>query len=371
MPKANITDVDLLRNSPALPGRVEYSVEKESEILPRHRMALTRGDRSRPFIDRYFMPPDPMPWAGVMRFRDVHIVENGRIYDPETSELYVGDSLMDPKSSFSSADRPASSTEESSNAYEHRLPSDSVALEGITASIVCAGRQTHGRWIVDVMPRLDRILQSGLAIDTYLFAGPDEEWQIDALEQIGVDLEKCRFIDLTNYSVRCEHVYVPTYDRFKSEIRPEFLRVHTALRARVVGEPGLSATRDLFVSRPSDGRSRPLRNRAEVEALAVEAGYEIVKPETLPLAERIRLFASARRVVGECGSGLYHTVYSNSGIKIGVIQGNDNLNFLQSQIGKFAGQDVFYVLGSASSGELGGFSVDLQDVRYLLEAMKG
>jgi hypothetical protein len=51
---------------------------------------------------------------------------------------------------------------------------------------------------------------------------------------------------------------------------------------------------------------RVCRNAAEVEAEFVAAGYEVVRPESLPLPEQVALIRAADSIAGFAGSGMFH-----------------------------------------------------------------
>lgn len=65
----------------------------------------------------------------------------------------------------------------------------------------------------------------------------------------------------------------------------------------------------IFVARAGSQR-RACLNGARLEATFVEHGFEVVRPELLPLGEQAELFATACVVAGYAGSGLFNTIYS-------------------------------------------------------------
>ena len=56
-----------------------------------------------------------------------------------------------------------------------------------------------------------------------------------------------------------------------------------------------------------------MRNREEIEMVAQQYGFTIVRPEEFPITDQIKLFRNARIVVGEYGSGLNNTIFSKEG----------------------------------------------------------
>lgn len=67
----------------------------------------------------------------------------------------------------------------------------------------------------------------------------------------------------------------------------------------------------IFVTRPPGMKHRPCRNAAAVEETFRDAGFEVVLPETLPLAEQATLFADARVVAGFGGSAMFNLIFAD------------------------------------------------------------
>jgi hypothetical protein len=76
----------------------------------------------------------------------------------------------------------------------------------------------------------------------------------------------------------------------------------------VSGQDTDSMPNRLFVSR-EDARMRRIENRAEIEPLLRQRGFEPVRLSDYPVADQVALFAGADRVVGAHGAGLTNIVY--------------------------------------------------------------
>ena len=112
------------------------------------------------------------------------------------------------------------------------------------------------------------------------------------------------------------------------------------LYARPAGRPSSR----LFVSRGGMRTAyayRELVNEPELEAAAAETGFRIVRPEALPWREQLALFAGARVIAGEFGSGLHNTLFSPHAAKVVAL---NCIGDTQSRIANFRGQDIGYVL---------------------------
>ena len=91
-----------------------------------------------------------------------------------------------------------------------------------------------------------------------------------------------------------------------------------------------------------------MRNRSEIELIAVGEGYSLVYPEQLDLGEQIALFRGAQRIVGEYGSGLHASMFSSPGSIVCALRGGArHPGFLQSGLAQALDQHCGYVLGDA------------------------
>lgn len=351
------------------PPGIKVDCRAKPEYFRRQRPALVRGNELMPFLHHYFVMPASMPWSGTVEIGPATVTIDGLMI--RNSELLIGRSLMYPPQCFPYSHSPLAAQPESGDRWRIDVPQDTIKLTGTTANAICDGWQIYGHWLVDVLPRLERFRNSGIQIDQYLFAGPEREWQLRLIEATGIDLAKCRFIDVGQTGVACDNVVFATYDRYNSEVRPELLNLHRRLVIEYCGTEDREATRALFISRGEWSGSRQLVNRREVEEAARNAGYEVCNPEKLSFADQVRLFNSAKIIAGECGSGLHNAIFSKDSTRVGIIQSNDNLNFLQAQIGLMLNQETYYCIGRTANGANESFEADVADVRYMLHAMRG
>ncbi|TDM05569.1 MAG: hypothetical protein C4K60_12490 [Ideonella sp. MAG2] len=93
------------------------------------------------------------------------------------------------------------------------------------------------------------------------------------------------------------------------------------LRTRLWQAAGLDidrpprADKRVFISRRSENR-RPLMNETAVMAHAESLGFEVVAPETLPLLDQVRLFASASAVAGPPGAAFTNLAWAQAGTRV-------------------------------------------------------
>lgn len=117
-----------------------------------------------------------------------------------------------------------------------------------------------------------------------------------------------------------------------------------AIDAYAAGARRAGTPERVFVSRGgmrTDWAYRELENEPELEAVAAEMGFAVVRPETLPWREQLALFSGARVVAGEFGSGIHNTLFSPAGTKVVAL---NCIGDTQSRIANFRRQDIGYVL---------------------------
>ena len=94
----------------------------------------------------------------------------------------------------------------------------------------------------------------------------------------------------------------------------------------------------VFVSGPEGG--------GRSEALASGAGYQVIRPDELPIAARIAAFSTASRIVGVYGERLHDSVFCAPGAKVcGLRSGGHASGFLQTGLGAALGFETGYVFG--------------------------
>jgi capsular polysaccharide biosynthesis protein len=140
----------------------------------------------------------------------------------------------------------------------------------------------------------------------------------------------------------CDRVCVPSFAHSGDYALHSFLRrFYDGFKQPVAPAP----SRRLCLSRQgveasTRGVWRILENRAAFEALAVQRGYEIVRPENLSFAEQIGLFQSAAAVIGEHGSGMHGAIFAGAGTRVACFPMS---NAIQFRIGALCAHTNIYL----------------------------
>lgn len=365
--KATFLDVDTLPRSKldnisvefrTCPSTFEYAPEK---IYRRWRSALFAGNGFGIFLAPFFCSPASAPWSGFITLPHSKAFGYGLCLTQGC--LLLGKSLMLVPSAFPYVEWREFVTRQGAVGFELTMPEQNTYLPGVVCNVSSAGLRIYGHWIVDLMPRLYKVLKSGISVDYYIISSPEMAWQKQILEALEVSFDKVIFWDPKEKVIISDQMIIPTFDRFNSEVRAELMDVHKFLREKYASaELQAPPTKKLYVSRTQWGGSRNLANRSQIDDIFKDCGFEVVMPEKLSFIEQIRLFAQASVVVGECGSGMHNCVYCRAGTRVGLLQSNTNHNFLQAQIGMFASHDIFYLIGEQSE-EVDGWKIDKFEAR--------
>lgn len=196
------------------------------------------------------------------------------------------------------------------------------------APIVGSGSTTYGHWMLQFLPQIEGILDYQKATGeeiTFLIHRNHSDWQIEALELIGVPRDQINVwngeILFCNQLLYPSNPYVPggllhdiPRDPDTKIVAPrsyEWIREQT-LRS----VPSEKYPDKIYVSRGdveerSDFRNkRQVKNEQEVNAFLSDKGYERVFPADYSIREQIDMFTGADEVVAVDGSGKLNILFS-------------------------------------------------------------
>lgn len=203
-------------------------------------------------------------------------------------------------------------------------------------SLVGSATANYVHWLTETLPKLAMIdgIEAYQGMPYIIDAGlhPNILESVRYLNSSGRNIIQVRreeMLAVDKLVVISPVAYVP-FD-FKPCIEPEKLdikpssvfyspdglqQIRQLLVARL-GEMNGALKRRLFLRRT--GKSRPMANYAEVEALVQELGFEVVDTETLSFAEQVRLFSSAELVASQGGAALGNIIFAPAGCHVIVL----------------------------------------------------
>ena len=189
------------------------------------------------------------------------------------------------------------------------------------------GVRVYGHFLIEMLPKL--LLAARFPA---LFEGivpvldrQMEPWLIGILhDHCGIDPMRAIWFDSAVEQLVLERaVVLPLLTRAEG-YHPVTSALIDGFASRVGKVAGEMPTR-LFVARgdfnnPAAPRRR-LVNEADLAALAQERfGFSVIRPEQLDFAAQVGLFAQARVIIGQAGSGMHNALFAPSGARVGMIR---------------------------------------------------
>lgn len=250
-------------------------------------------------------------------------------------------------------------------------------LRGTVAVIYGPGHQTYGHWLVDFLPRLWVLAESGHDLAKLRYVMPPELTPDSRrlLALLGIGRSQLVAHRYWREVLLADRLLMPTGLRAGNRIAPQFRDASAfwtrQLRAAAPAPDGQQAK--LFVSRTQVIGARILSNREGIEAIAAQRGYAVVHPQRMTLGEQAALFAGARLIVGEYGSALHGSVHATPGtVVVGLRGTSQHPSFVQSGVSDALGQRMGYLLGATKLGYTEGdigqvFTVQEEDFERALD----
>ncbi|MBB3967275.1 glycosyltransferase family 61 protein [Rhizobium metallidurans] len=260
----------------------------------------------------------------------------------------------------------------------------------VAASFVDACAPNYAHWLTEVLPRLALycaetkfkdvpiVINAGLhrnIIDSLsYFVSPDR-----AIIALSVG----RALEISELHATSVAGYVPFGRRpqkgpallahSQGRFNPHaFERLRAVVLHKALSESAVPTPEKFYIRRNSG--SRRVTNAAELEAALTDRGYTIVEPEKLGFIEQVRLFASAKTIVGSSGAALANLVFAPSSARTHVLIGRypDTSFWYWQNIASAIGGNVNYVFGEIEGDGGEGIHADFRiEIPSLLKALDG
>ena len=223
-------------------------------------------------------------------------------------------------------------------------------VDGPLVAFLGPAYEVYGHFLIDYLPKLWLLEACGFKISRLRFLVPlkPPQWVLDFLQAAGIQQVQLVPYQFGQEMIRTNTLVVPTimrtYERLSQSFGTATRFWVDRVRAQLPQAVGLGQR--IFVSRANGERTRRFTNRQAIEHAAEQHGYVVFRPETLSLAEQVAAFASARHVVGEYGSGLHNTVFSQPGTTTCALRGTlRDPGSIQSSLSEALDQKTGYVIG--------------------------
>ncbi|MEH7084168.1 glycosyltransferase family 61 protein [Neobacillus drentensis] len=183
-------------------------------------------------------------------------------------------------------------------------------------------------WLIDTIPRIHLLEQSGLNIEKYIVNSPNEH---ELLNLFGIPSDKIIVPDeKTHLSIK--NLIIPSQYYVTPKWACDFIR-NKFLPPNTNFEKG---NKKIYITRNGAGTSnRKILNEDVIFNYLKNDGFERYELEKISIADKAKLFAQADFVIAPTGAGLTNLVFCNPGTKVIEIFPSNFLNphyYLISQL---------------------------------------
>lgn len=197
------------------------------------------------------------------------------------------------------------------------------------------GRFNYGHFLLDCLPSLAVLRLTGLLDDMPAVAPPLNTWQRESLRLLLGQAEADRVQEIDAPLVRIDDAAFATpMDHFLHAPNRPLDWVRERMLAHV-DRPD-TGFRRLYVSRRGDTK-RPMLNEDALEQALAARGFQIVRPETLPVADQIALFRDADVIAGPTGAALANILFCKPTARIFEIQPSNFVGIWTRGVAHFIG----------------------------------
>ena len=192
-----------------------------------------------------------------------------------------------------------------------------TTINGTVAILSSLSAQVYYHWLIDVLPRIGMLQQSGVnldQIDWFVVNSLDKPFQRATLEILGIPATKIIQSDV-NPHIQAQQLMVPSYPGHLDWVPKGTIKFLRATFLPHQASPPTNYPARIYISR-ANASYRQVVNEGEVINLLSKFGFVPVFLEKLTLSEQIALFAHAKVIVAPHGAGLTNLVFSSPGTKI-------------------------------------------------------
>lgn len=201
---------------------------------------------------------------------------------------------------------------EQNSIFRMRHFPDPKHLAGTAFSMLTGGggAGNYAHWLIDSLARLQLLRWSGRLdeVDYFLVPKLKCDFQQDSLRYLGIALSKIVEVDVGGH-FSADRMLATTAPRDRSVIIPKW--IVDFYREQMLGHPDVQDTgqHHLYVAR-SDSGIRNVLNEPELVEMLARYDFTSVELSKYSFIEKVRLFASAKRLIAVHGAGLVNVIFS-------------------------------------------------------------
>jgi tetratricopeptide (TPR) repeat protein/capsular polysaccharide biosynthesis protein len=184
-------------------------------------------------------------------------------------------------------------------------------INGTVAVVAGLSGHTYFHWMVDILPRLELLRQSGWSFDWLLTNKINQPFQRETLEKVGIPAKKVLTADRYPH-IQAQELLVPS---FVSSLGWATKRSLAFLRRTFISQPTPKMPKRIYISR-QQAKYRKILNEKEVMEILKPLGFVSITLEGRSVAEQATLFAQAEAIVAPHGGGLTNLAFCRQGTKV-------------------------------------------------------
>lgn len=271
----------------------------------------------------------------------------------------------------------------------HDLPSSSLnkltikhmqgneEIKGNAILLTKYGYKNYGHWLIEILPKIKFIEQAGYDLRELTFIVGDTKSKMDEVVLSSLHLYlgfKPNLIKISDEIKVQNLIYCTPITKHPFKMHPD-ISIFYKQFLQVAQVNNDNPTKKLFINRKS-AKNRKISNDVEIENFFINNNFEIIDPADFSFFEQIKLFASAKIIVGIAGAGMTNTIFTNQASKIVYLVPPSMPNLFFYQLASIFQQDYYEYRGLSINKEENMFSslfrIDLVELKkFLKNIIKG
>jgi capsular polysaccharide biosynthesis protein len=195
----------------------------------------------------------------------------------------------------------------------------SLFFDGKLAVVSSPGQENWYHWLLQVLPRLKILIDSGISYDKIYINNLKYKWQRESLsivmEKLGIPQDRLLLIE-GDHAIIAKTLIVPSVPFIPSKERrflpswlKEFIRSTFLIHKECLG------AKRIYISR-SKASIRRITNETELVQFLKGKGFVVLHLEDLSIYEQAQYFYNAEIIIGPHGSGFTNLIFTQPNTSI-------------------------------------------------------
>lgn len=322
---------------------------------------------------------DPCTLAVTTHYQVVK-VPNGRIFTDNVGTIAVisADNKLINDVSFQY--NPSKGPDPVNAVFKQKYFKEPVYYKGTVFTALTGGGavNNYGHWLIDVLPRIFLLKESGLfnAVDWFVLPNYAHDYHKDSLKVLGIDEHKIINGQLVHH-LQADTIIASTAPRGKrSFLIPDWVTtLHRKyfLTKEILDDKPSPAM--IYISR-KDSNLRRVTNEDSVINVLKADGFETILSSKLSFKEKINLFYKAKVIVSASSAGLGSLFYANPQAKVLEIFSQGFVHTHYYNMAKSVGMNYHYLIckhpspaTTSKEGEREDITVDIDKLKQKVQEM--